>query len=109
MHIQDREQCNWIRERIETPVQYKFSAEDKIVLLDRLTWATSFESFLNVKVTSLISLFYSVLFSSVLFYLFILLSSLEMYSNDYSIPFHSISILFNSSSILLSSLEMYLI
>ncbi|PRP85531.1 2-oxoglutarate dehydrogenase, E1 subunit [Planoprotostelium fungivorum] len=49
MHIQDRDRCNWLRDRIETPQQYKFSKEDKTSILDRLTWATEFELFLNRK------------------------------------------------------------
>eukprot|EP01117_Protostelium_nocturnum_P006338 TRINITY_DN2288_c0_g1_i1.p1 TRINITY_DN2288_c0_g1~~TRINITY_DN2288_c0_g1_i1.p1 ORF type:complete len:1040 (-),score=422.22 TRINITY_DN2288_c0_g1_i1:146-2935(-) len=49
MHIQDREKCNWLRERIETPKQYSFGKEDQLNILDRLTWATEFELFLNKK------------------------------------------------------------
>ena len=49
MHIHDREECNWIRERIETPKQFTFSKEEKTVILDRLAWSALFEQFLAVK------------------------------------------------------------
>lgn len=49
MHIPDREMCNWIRERIETPEPFQFSREDKLRILDRLTWGDHFESFLAKK------------------------------------------------------------
>lgn len=50
MHIQDRSKCNWIRERIETPIQHQFSKEEKLIILDRLIWATNFEGFCALKV-----------------------------------------------------------
>lgn len=50
MHIQDREMCNWIRDRLETPQQYSFTTDEKVSILDRLTWATQFERFLGIKV-----------------------------------------------------------
>ena len=49
MHIQERDQCDWIRERFETPTKYTFPAEDRIRILDRLAWADHFERFLNTK------------------------------------------------------------
>eukprot|EP01088_Endostelium_zonatum_P020649 TRINITY_DN770_c0_g1_i1.p1 TRINITY_DN770_c0_g1~~TRINITY_DN770_c0_g1_i1.p1 ORF type:complete len:1056 (-),score=245.70 TRINITY_DN770_c0_g1_i1:46-3213(-) len=49
MHIHDREECNWIRERLETPKQYVFSGEDKKLILDRLYWSGLFEQFLAIK------------------------------------------------------------
>lgn len=49
MHIQSREQSNWIRERMELEQPYKLSSEEKIVLLDRLMWANNFETFLKTK------------------------------------------------------------
>ena len=49
MHIPDREKCNWIRSRIETPELEQFSQEKKLNILDRLTWSERFESFLNSK------------------------------------------------------------
>jgi 2-oxoglutarate dehydrogenase E1 component len=49
MHIQDRSKCNWIRERIETPIQHQFSKEEKLIILDRLIWATNFEGFCALK------------------------------------------------------------
>lgn len=92
MHIPDRDRCNWLRERIETPeqvpqqpflrpcvsppfdpvhaspyarfsnlslhgvqppvgrwAQFKYSAEKKIHILDRLAWSEMFESFLANK------------------------------------------------------------
>ncbi|AGO14168.1 AaceriAER374Cp [[Ashbya] aceris (nom. inval.)] len=49
IHIPSREQCEWLRERIEIPKPYDYSAEEKKQIFDRLTWATSFESFLSSK------------------------------------------------------------
>lgn len=49
MHIPSREQCDWIRERVEVPVPFKFSIEEKRRILDRLMWATLFEQFLSTK------------------------------------------------------------
>jgi 2-oxoglutarate dehydrogenase E1 component len=49
MHIQDRLRANWIRERFETVEKYKLTKDQKIQLIDRLTWATDFERFLAMK------------------------------------------------------------
>jgi len=49
IHIPDRHQCDWLRERIEVPNPYKYSHDDKRRILDRLIWSTSFESFLATK------------------------------------------------------------
>jgi 2-oxoglutarate dehydrogenase complex dehydrogenase (E1) component-like enzyme len=57
MHIQDREQCNWLRTRVELNVfsqktknsLYTPSQEDRLNCLDRLIWATKLEEFLQQK------------------------------------------------------------
>ncbi len=49
IHIPDREQCDWLRNRIEIPSQFKYSVDDKRRILDRLIWSSSFESFLAQK------------------------------------------------------------
>ncbi|KAF2400708.1 2-oxoglutarate dehydrogenase-like protein E1 component [Trichodelitschia bisporula] len=49
IHIPDREQCDWLRERIEVPQPYQYSVDDKRRILDRLIWGTSFEAFLATK------------------------------------------------------------
>ena len=49
IHIPDREQCDWLRERIEIPNPYKYSVDEKRRILDRLIWSSSFESFLATK------------------------------------------------------------
>jgi 2-oxoglutarate dehydrogenase E1 component len=49
IHIPDREQCEWIRNRIEVPTPYKYSVDDKRRILDRLIWSSSFEKFLATK------------------------------------------------------------
>jgi 2-oxoglutarate dehydrogenase E1 component len=49
MHIQERDQCDWIRERFETPTKYSFPQEDRVRILDRLAWADLYERFLNTK------------------------------------------------------------
>ncbi|KAJ9114880.1 2-oxoglutarate dehydrogenase E1 component [Naganishia adeliensis] len=49
VHIPDREQCNWLRERIEIPSQWKYNTEEKRVILDRLMWSDLFERFIASK------------------------------------------------------------
>ena len=49
VHIPSKEQCDWLRERIEIPQPFKYSQDQKRQILDRLIWATSFESFLSTK------------------------------------------------------------
>lgn len=39
MHISNRDQCNWLRERIETKEPPTFSKKEKIHILDRLAWS----------------------------------------------------------------------
>ncbi|KAI9124562.1 hypothetical protein K1719_004484 [Acacia pycnantha] len=52
MHIADREKCNWLRDRIETPAPTQLNRERREVILDRLAWSTLFENFLATKWTS---------------------------------------------------------
>lgn len=49
IHIPDREQCDWLRQRIEVPQPYKYSVDEKRRILDRLIWSSSFEAFLAQK------------------------------------------------------------
>ncbi|CAN4090118.1 unnamed protein product [Withania somnifera] len=49
MHIPDRDKCNWLRERIETPTPRIYNRERREVILDRLMWSTQFENFLATK------------------------------------------------------------
>ena len=49
IHIPDRDQCDWLRQRIEVPQPYKYNVDDKRRILDRLIWSSSFESFLATK------------------------------------------------------------
>lgn len=49
MHISDRDRCNWFRERLETPLPRAYSKRRKLIILDRLAWADSFENFLSNK------------------------------------------------------------
>lgn len=49
IHIPDREQCDWLRERIEVPQPFKYSVDEKRRILDRLIWGSSFETFLATK------------------------------------------------------------
>ncbi|KAI9297678.1 2-oxoglutarate dehydrogenase E1 component [Neoconidiobolus thromboides FSU 785] len=51
-HIPDKTQCDWLRERIETPKPFEFSVEDKKMILDRLVWSDSFERFVASKYVS---------------------------------------------------------
>ncbi|KAI3434698.1 hypothetical protein D9Q98_002760 [Chlorella vulgaris] len=52
MHIPDSERCNWLRARIETAEPQVYSQEEKLRILDRLTWSEMFESFLANKYTA---------------------------------------------------------
>ena len=49
IHIPDRDQCEWLRSRLEIPDPYRYSVDDKRRILDRLIWSTSFEAFLATK------------------------------------------------------------
>lgn len=49
VHIPDREMCDWLRERIETPEPFKYSIEEKRTILDRMIWSDSFERFIASK------------------------------------------------------------
>jgi 2-oxoglutarate dehydrogenase E1 component len=49
IHIPSKEQCDWLRERIEIPQPFKFSPDQKRQILDRVIWSCSFESFLSTK------------------------------------------------------------
>ncbi|KAI8096651.1 oxoglutarate dehydrogenase, E1 component [Halteromyces radiatus] len=52
VHIPDRDQCEWIRSRVENPVPYKYSVDEKRMILDRLIWSDSFERFVASKYPS---------------------------------------------------------
>lgn len=52
IHIPSKEQCDWLRDRIEIPQPFKFSTEEKRQILDRLIWSCLFESFLATKFPS---------------------------------------------------------
>lgn len=49
VHIPDREKCDWLRERMETPNPFTYSVEEKRTILDRLIWSDSFERFIASK------------------------------------------------------------
>lgn len=49
MHIRNRERANWIRKRLELEVTPEPSKDERLLILDRLLWATKFESFLKSK------------------------------------------------------------
>uniref|UniRef100_A0A8D2LJ64 2-oxoglutarate dehydrogenase complex component E1 n=1 Tax=Varanus komodoensis TaxID=61221 RepID=A0A8D2LJ64_VARKO len=52
MFINDLEQCQWIRQKFETPGIMQFSNEEKRTLLARLVRSTRFEEFLHRKWSS---------------------------------------------------------
>lgn len=52
MFINSLEQCNWIRKRLETPGATELTADQKRLILARLTRASGFESFLAKKWSS---------------------------------------------------------
>ncbi|WVQ70209.1 oxoglutarate dehydrogenase (succinyl-transferring), E1 component [Kwoniella botswanensis] len=49
VHIVDRGQCDWLRERVEIPVQWNYTTEEKRMILDRLMWSELFEKFIASK------------------------------------------------------------
>lgn len=50
MHIPDRERCNWLRDRIETPsFSQPFGKDKALRVLERLTFSDHFEGFLAKK------------------------------------------------------------
>eukprot|EP00850_Spirogloea_muscicola_P013952 SM000097S24805 [mRNA] locus=s97:353698:360574:- [translate_table: standard] len=49
MHISDREECNWLREKIETSMPGRYGKNRREVIMDRLMWSTNFEHFLAQK------------------------------------------------------------
>ena len=52
MHIADREKCNWLRDKIETPASTQYNKQRREVILDRLIWSSQFENFLATKWTA---------------------------------------------------------
>ncbi|KAI8539943.1 hypothetical protein RHMOL_Rhmol09G0222300 [Rhododendron molle] len=52
MHIADREKCNWLRDKIETPTPMQYNRQRREVMLDRLIWSSQFENFLAAKWTA---------------------------------------------------------
>ncbi|CAI2171207.1 12311_t:CDS:2 [Funneliformis geosporum] len=49
IHIPDRVQCDWIRNRVEIPKPYDYTIAEKRMILDRLIWSDSFERFIATK------------------------------------------------------------
>jgi 2-oxoglutarate dehydrogenase E1 component len=41
-----------LREKLEVPIKYKYTKEQKLVILDRLVWSDSFERFVSTKYPS---------------------------------------------------------
>lgn len=51
MHIGNREQCNWIRERVETDSFMNYTNEKKMHIHERLAFANKLEKFFALKFT----------------------------------------------------------
>ncbi|KAF8208766.1 2-oxoglutarate dehydrogenase E1 component [Mycena galopus ATCC 62051] len=49
IHIPDKEQCDWIRERVEIPKPWNYTVDEKRMILDRIIWSESFEKFIASK------------------------------------------------------------
>ncbi|EJU03084.1 oxoglutarate dehydrogenase [Dacryopinax primogenitus] len=49
VHIPSKEECDWIRERVELPVIWDYTTDEKRMILDRLIWSESFEQFMASK------------------------------------------------------------
>lgn len=52
VHLRSREQSNWIRQKIELDKPPQLTKTEKMVILNRLMWATNFEKFLATKWTT---------------------------------------------------------
>ncbi|CAE6533611.1 unnamed protein product [Rhizoctonia solani] len=52
IHIPDKAQCDWIRERVEVPKPYNYTTDEKRMILDRLMWSEMFEKFIASKFPS---------------------------------------------------------
>ncbi len=51
-HIADRASCDWLRQKLETPVRFQYSKTQKLKILDRLMWSDAFERFVAAKYPS---------------------------------------------------------
>ncbi|KZO96913.1 2-oxoglutarate dehydrogenase complex E1 component mitochondrial precursor [Calocera viscosa TUFC12733] len=49
IHMPSKEECDWIRERVEVPTQWDYTSDEKRMILDRLIWSESFEKFMASK------------------------------------------------------------
>ena len=49
MHIHNRDQCNWIRDKFELRQYIEKNPADQTLILDRLLWADEFQNFLQNK------------------------------------------------------------
>jgi len=49
MHIDNKEKCNWLRERVENPRWLQYDKEKKTHIFERLCFADTFETFLAHK------------------------------------------------------------
>jgi len=52
MYVDNMEQCNWIRQRFETPGIMRLKRHEKRTLMKRLMQSTNFEQFLAKKWSS---------------------------------------------------------
>jgi len=49
VHVPDRNQCDWLRERLEVPKPFEYTKDEKWRIFDRLVWSDSFERFIASK------------------------------------------------------------
>ncbi|KAA1473704.1 2-oxoglutarate dehydrogenase complex E1 component mitochondrial precursor [Dentipellis sp. KUC8613] len=49
VHMPSKDECDWIRERVEIPKPWNYTVEEKRMILDRLIWSESFEKFIASK------------------------------------------------------------
>ncbi|KAF8316969.1 oxoglutarate dehydrogenase [Cantharellus anzutake] len=49
IHIPDKDQCDWIRERVEIPRPWNYTVDETRMILDRLMWSELFEQFIASK------------------------------------------------------------
>lgn len=49
LHIPNRDECDWLRSHFEKPQPWKYSVDEKRMILDRMIWSDSFERFIASK------------------------------------------------------------
>jgi 2-oxoglutarate dehydrogenase E1 component len=49
IHIPSKDECDWLRSRLEKIKPYEYSREERYMIMDRLMWSSIFEQFVASK------------------------------------------------------------